>query len=122
MKKRVLIADDSVDICESIAMNIDDLYDVLVAYDGDEALRIALSERIDVILLDLWMPVRDGATVMATLREHGCSAPVILTSASPDLERTAHRLQAFDYLAKPFGIDEIEAKLARAAGQLPASR
>ena len=114
MKKRVLIADDNADICESIAMNIDDRYDVVMAHDGEQALQMVLAGGIDVMLLDVMMPVRDGASVLAAMQEHGCSVRVILSSASHNLESTARRLNAFDVLPKPFGIDDVEEKLARA--------
>jgi two-component system response regulator AdeR len=114
VKKRVLIADDNVEICEAIAVNIVDRYDVIFAHDGEEALRLALTGDVDVMVLDVMMPQLDGPGVLAELRDRGSCLRVILSSASHDLKAIARRLGVFDILPKPFGIDDVEEKLARA--------
>lgn len=88
-------------------------YDVVQARDGQRGMHLGLTERFDVILLDRGLPVVDGLDLLATLRESGVITPVLILSA---LGNAADRVEgldrgAEDYLAKPFDIDELLARL-----------
>jgi CheY-like chemotaxis protein len=90
----------------------DDGYDVSEAANGVEALAYVGGHRPDLIVLDLMMPVMDGwAFVEACRRNRTCSeVPIVVTSASHDLPRTAERLRAYGVrtcLAKPFDVDGL---------------
>jgi len=84
-------------------------YVTLTALNGEEGLRMALSEEPDLVILDLRMPKMSGLQVLQTLRELQCPAPVIVITAYGSEEVVVHalRLGANDYVAKPFELDEM---------------
>ena len=84
-------------------------YVTLTALNGEEGLRMALSEEPDLVLLDLRLPKMSGLQVLQTLREQQFSAPVIVITAygSEEVVVRALRLGANDYVAKPFELDEM---------------
>lgn len=116
-RARVLIADDDPDARESLAMVLDDSYDVVFASDGQEAMDVALSEGLDVILMDLCMPRRDGLSVLEAIRSDASteSIPVILISAHADdlIRSRSLDLGAVDFLQKPFSSRELKARIER---------
>jgi DNA-binding response OmpR family regulator len=67
-----------------------------------------VAEPPDVVLVDLMMPVLDGAALVREMRARGVRAPVILLSATPDLARRAAGIDAVAALHKPFHIDALE--------------
>lgn len=84
-------------------------YVTLTALNGEEGLRLALSEKPDLVILDLRMPKMSGLQVLQTLRELQCPVPVIVITAygSEEVVVRALRLGADDYVAKPFELDEM---------------
>jgi len=84
-------------------------YVTLAASNGEEGLRMALSEEPDLVILDLKMPKMNGLQVLQTLRELKGLIPVIVITAygSEEVVVRALRLGADDYVAKPFELDEI---------------
>jgi CheY-like chemotaxis protein len=96
----------------------EDGYDVSEASNGLEALEAVSERRPDLIVLDLMMPVMDGWTfVEECRRSRRCEqVPIVVTSASHDLPRTAERLRSFGVrtcLAKPFDVDGLLALVER---------
>ena len=96
----------------------DDGYSVREARNGVEALQAVRARRPDLIVLDLMMPVMDGWTFVERCRlEPDCGdLPILVTSASHDLPRTAERLRSFGVrtcLAKPFDLDGLLALVER---------
>lgn len=124
---QILVVEDD----ESIRLLVsevlrDDGYQVREASNGLEALKQVSSKRPDLIVLDLMMPVMDGwQFVEACRHEPGCNdVPIVVTSASHDLPRTADRLRALGVrtcLAKPFDIDGLLALVERYAPSAPAA-
>lgn len=84
-------------------------YVTLAALNGEEGLRMALSEEPDLVILDLRMPRMSGLQVLQTLRERQCPVPVVVITAygSEEVVVRALRLGANDYVAKPFELDEM---------------
>lgn len=84
------------------------------AYDGEEALSLALSQPYDAIVLDLNLPRRDGLSVLRQLRANGPATPVLILSARGQAEDriTGLTLGADDYLPKPFSMDELLARVS----------
>jgi DNA-binding response OmpR family regulator len=124
---RILIAEDE----PSIALALeDDLrregYGTVVVDDGESAIRQALTNDFDLILLDVMLPKKDGFQVCRELRRGGVATPIILlTARALEAEKVMGlRLGADDYVTKPFGTDElrarIEAVLRRSAATAPA--
>ena len=98
-------------------------YSVDLAYDGERGLDLALSGQYDIIILDVMLPKMDGLAVLRALREAHIAAPVILLTAKGETEDKVSGLDggADDYLAKPFQIEELLARLralGRRKGQL----
>ncbi len=97
-------------------------YEVSLAPDGQRGLHLGLTESFDVAVLDRGLPVIDGLDLLTKLRERGVLVPVLVLSA---LGNAADRVEgldrgAEDYLAKPFDIDELLARL-RVLRRRPAS-
>jgi CheY-like chemotaxis protein len=98
----------------------DDGYQVQEATNGVEALETMRAKRPDLIVLDLMMPVMDGWTFVQRCRQSARygDVPIVVTSASHDLPRTADRLRALGVrtcLAKPFDLDGLIALVERYA-------
>jgi len=110
---RVLIVDDDVSIVKFVRANLKaDGYETLAAADGEEALQTIEKELPDLILLDIMMPKIDGFEVLRRLREWSV-IPVVMLSARGD-ERDKVKcldLGADDYLTKPFGVQELMARV-----------
>jgi DNA-binding response OmpR family regulator len=99
-------------------------YDVRTALDGETGLDVALGERVDLVVLDLMLPIRSGMSVLSELVERRPGLPVIVLTARGELEDRIAGLNAgaIDYLVKPFAFAELEARIAaqlRAARQAP---
>jgi DNA-binding response OmpR family regulator len=118
-KKRILVVDDDPDIREGLATALSDAYEVFEARDGAAALAILEVEPMDAILLDLMMPVLDGPAMVHAMRARDLHVPVILISAGTDLVRKARDLRAHGYVAKPFDLELLEAKLAHVLEATP---
>lgn len=111
---RVLIAEDEGKVAEHIRKGLVEAgYAVDVAGDGPEAVWLAENNPYDAVVLDIMMPGQDGLSVLRRLRHQGISAPVILLTARHELEDRVRGLDAGadDYLAKPFSIVELLARL-----------
>ena len=112
----VLIVDDDIQLLRALRINLTARgYDVLTAADGTTALRAAADRRPDVVVLDLGLPDRDGADVITELRSF-TAVPIVVLSARPDSVDKVDALDrgADDYVTKPFGVDELTARLRAA--------
>jgi two-component system chemotaxis response regulator CheY len=120
-QRRVLVVDDDPDIRELlVSVLTDDGYEAASAGDGREALATLERWPADLVVLDLMMPVMDGWTfVQECRRARWCAeVPIVVTSASHDLPRTADQLRALGVrtcLAKPFDVDGLLALVERYA-------
>ncbi len=111
-KAKVLVADDDLAIQELIRLNLElQGYQVIIASNGVETVRKALSERPDLIILDILMPEMDGYEVMRLLKnsEETSYIPIIvLTAYASDTGALVSWLEGAEgYLAKPFNPDEL---------------
>jgi DNA-binding response OmpR family regulator len=94
------------------------------ARDGDSGLQLALSDRVDLVVLDLMLPGRSGSEILAALVDQRPGLPVIVLTARGEVEDRVAGLQggAVDYVVKPFALAELEARIGaqlRAASQAP---
>ena len=119
---RILIADDDYSLLEQLRQILtNQRYIVETAMDGEEALDKLFETPFDAIVLDIMMPKTDGLTVLEQARKAGMDAPVLMLTAKGDIEDRVKGLDvgADDYLAKPFSLDELLARvraLLRRAG------
>jgi len=115
VQKRVLVVDDDPSIRELLSTALeDDGYEVMPAANGQDALSVCERWRPDVIVLDLMMPVMDGWTFAKRLRERH-EIPIVVLSAATDLQRHASTVGAAEVVGKPFDLDQLLPKVARAA-------
>lgn len=112
---RVLVVDDEKEIVELLTIYLkNESYDVLQAFDGVEALDlIAKNDDIDLVLLDIMMPKKNGLEVLEEIRKQGLNFPVIfLTAKATDTDKiTGLFAGADDYVAKPFNPLEVIARI-----------
>lgn len=122
---RVLIAEDDSVIANAMAAHLRRAgLDVEVAADGDRAISKLRFERPDVAVLDLMLPGLDGWRITEQLRGEGITIPIVIVSARGSEHDKVHALQigGDDYLAKPFGMRELVARVQaalRRAGMEP---
>ncbi|MCL7452203.1 MAG: response regulator transcription factor [Anaerolineae bacterium] len=113
MKLKLLVVDDSLDTTLVLKRVLQqEGYEVEVAQNGAEGLRLAFDFRPDLILLDVMMPGMDGWTMLNRLREF-TDVPVVMLTAVGGEESLVHGLDsgADDYLTKPFSMHELKARI-----------
>lgn len=111
---RILVVDDEPELLEQIRqVLVQQNYTVDTALDGSEALDKIYTEPYDLILLDVMLPKKDGFTVLGEIRMEKIRTPVLMLTARGDLEDRIQGLDlgADDYLAKPFSMAELLARL-----------
>lgn len=112
--KRVLIVEDDADIANVLALHLrDEHYDVVHSADGNEGLRLLEQGGWDALILDLMLPGVDGLEICRRARAMTRYTPIIITSArSSEVHRILGlELGADDYLAKPFSVLELVARV-----------
>ena len=119
---RVLVVDDDPSLVRTLQINLRARgYEVLIARDGRTALQVTEEETPDIVVLDLGLPDLDGISVLRRLRTF-TAVPVVVLSArhSSDDKVEALDLGADDYVTKPFGVEELMARIRAALRHVPA--
>lgn len=125
MSKKILIVDDEPRYVRLMEANlISDNYDVLKAYNGQQALEIVEDQKPDLVLLDVMMPVLDGFTTCERIRKFSTVPIIVVTVKGEEKDRVRGLdLGADDYIVKPFSATELLARvravLRRAAKPAP---
>jgi DNA-binding response OmpR family regulator len=110
----ILIIDDEHELLERLSSVLTkENYTVITAADGQEGLGKLWDDRYDLILLDIMLPHIDGLKVLQEVRAAGITTPVLMLTAKGDIDDkvTGLNLGADDYLAKPFSIAELMARI-----------
>jgi two-component system, OmpR family, response regulator len=114
MRHRVLVVEDDRNLRPFLQKALrEEGYDVEVAESGDDGLARALAEPFDCVVLDRMLPAVDGMSVLRTMRERGVGTPVIMLTARGAAADRVGGLEAGadDYLAKPFDLAELLARV-----------
>jgi DNA-binding response OmpR family regulator len=113
MPEKLLIVDDEPAVCDLLVYNLRKAgYETLVAHDGLTALEMTRKESPDLILLDLMLPGMDGLEVCRTLRKDNRIPVIMLTARGEEIDRVVGlEMGADDYLAKPFSMRELQARI-----------
>jgi len=113
LHQKVLVVDDEPHIVELVRYNLErEGFQVTVAYDGQEALQRARTDRPDLIVLDLMLPYVDGLEVCRTLRRESTVPILVLTAKDGELDRVLGlETGADDYVTKPFSPRELVARV-----------
>ena len=116
---RILILDDESDMLETCRRILAASYDCLGTTDPHKALALLETEQPDLLLTDLRMPEMDGLDLLRRSRQMDSLRPVIMLTAFATIESAiaAVRAGAFDYLPKPFTIDQLKLAVERALEQ-----
>lgn len=124
MSKRVLVVDDDIKTVELVKLYLNrDGYQVLTAYDGQEALRLAREGHPDLIVLDLMLPGIDGLEICRIIRDESDVPIIMLTAMTSDQDKqTGLDLGADDYITKPFSPRELAARVRAVLRRLPGER
>jgi DNA-binding response OmpR family regulator len=122
---RILIVDDEQQLLDQLRRALEDQrYLIETATNGEEALDRLFAAHFDLIILDIMMPHTDGLTVLKEARKAGVKTPVLMLTAKREVDDRIEGLDlgADDYLAKPFSMAELLARIRalfrRSGGQI----
>ena len=122
----ILVVDDGAVDREDVARSLRDMPDIRIieAHNGAEALEMLAKELPDMVLTDLRMPGMSGLDLLSRIKEQSPDLPVIMITAfaSPDDAVSAMNSGAFDYISKPFNVDEIKSVIESATSQKSATK
>ncbi|WP_091211465.1 response regulator [Mucilaginibacter gossypiicola] len=113
--KKIMIADDDPGIVDAVEIILDfEGYEVSSTVNGTTLLDMQ-TEFPDLLLLDIWMSGSDGRDICRELKKRDSTKdiPIIMISASRDIEKSAYDAGADDFLAKPFEIDDLLGKIRK---------
>ena len=110
---KILVVDDEKLLVKGIKYNLEqEGYQVVTAFDGEEAVRQAHDESINLILLDVMLPKMDGLTACRTIRSFSDVPIIMLTARSEDIDKILGlEYGADDYITKPFNIREVTSRI-----------
>jgi two-component system, NtrC family, nitrogen regulation response regulator NtrX len=120
MSASILVVDDEESILTSLSSILqDEGYEVTVAMNGAEAVRVYTMEPPDLMLLDIWMPEMDGMETLRRVRELVPTAQVMMMSGHGSIETAvkAIKLGAYDYIEKPLSLENVTLRVKHALDQ-----
>ena len=114
--EKILIVDDQISYCEILADVLrEEGYTVEYVLDGRSAISKAMESEYDVIIIDLKLPDMDGIELMRKLRENDLSSSFIVITGFASIESAVQAMRegAYDYIIKPFNVDEVKIHVKR---------
>lgn len=111
---RILLVEDEKDLAGIIKQGLEEHgYSVDMAHDGEEGLYMAENYPVDIIILDIMLPIMSGLDILKTIRKNEINTPVIMLTAKDTVKDKIGGLDrgADDYLTKPFDFDELLARI-----------
>lgn len=118
--KKIMVVDDEDSIRQSLSDVLkDEGFDVILAGDGQEALKMLGKNMPDLVILDIWMPIMDGTEVLKAIKKTHPELAVIMISGHGNIEAAvkAIKLGAYDYIEKPLSLDGVILTVKRALGE-----
>jgi two-component system response regulator VicR len=111
--RKILVVDDEKPISDIIKFNlVKEGFNVITAYDGEEAVAKVKQSQPDLVLLDVMLPKLDGFQVLRKIREHYSIPVIMLTAKEEEVDKVLGlELGADDYITKPFGMRELIARV-----------
>ncbi|MBC6973437.1 response regulator transcription factor [Bacillus sp. Xin] len=128
MERNILIIDDDKEIVELLAVYLrNEGFNIYKAYDGEEALHMLSLHQIDLMILDIMMPKRNGLEVCQQVREENTVPILMLSAKAEDMDKILGLMTgADDYMIKPFNplelIARVKALLRRSSFQYAATQ
>lgn len=107
---KILVVEDEIGIASFLKQGLEEEgYEVLVSFNGDEGLHLALTTNPDLLLLDWMLPNKNGLEVCLAFRKENTKTPIIFLTAKDTVQETIEGLKAGanDYIKKPFSFDEL---------------
>lgn len=113
MSKKILIVEDEKPIADILGFNLKrEGYDVITAYDGQDAINKTFNENPDLILLDVMLPKKDGFQVLKEIRQKLQTPILMVTAKEEEVDKVLGlELGADDYITKPFSMRELVARV-----------
>ncbi len=113
MDKKILIVEDEKPIADILSFNLKrEGYDVIIAYDGQDAINKTFNENPDLILLDVMLPKKDGFQVLKEIRQKLQLPVIMVTAKEEEVDKVLGlELGADDYITKPFSMRELVARV-----------
>jgi len=118
MKIRVLLVDDEKEFVESLSERLElRLFKVMTSFNGDDALNLLQQEDVDVIILDVLMPGKDGIATLTEIKKLKPLTQVIMLTGNATVETAISGMKkgAYDYLMKPTETEDLVNKINSAA-------
>jgi CheY-like chemotaxis protein len=117
MERKILVAEDNIYLSEFMKMSLECLgYEVCLASDGIEAMKLAMAWHPDLVIVDIMMPNLDGYQLVSLIRKnpHTQSIKMLATTAAASATRQQCLTRGFDgYICKPFTTKELEAEIKK---------
>ncbi len=120
MKYTILIADDEIGIRELLNELFKDEYNILIAENGEKAIKLIDKENPDLCILDIRMPKKNGIQILEHIKKKEINTKPIIITADKDVNTAikAMKLGAFDYIVKPFENEKIDILVKNAVGKV----
>ena len=114
-KMKILVVDDNTVNLALVEQELKDIYDVIPVISGRRAINYLYRERVDLILLDVQMPIMDGVETLKEIRrlENGVTVPVVFLTARKEKSAViaGSKLGIMDYILKPFDADDLTKRI-----------
>ncbi|HEY8019131.1 MAG TPA: response regulator transcription factor [Actinomycetota bacterium] len=112
-EQTILVVDDEEAIAEAVRARLEsEGYQVVVAYDGPQAIQLHAEHRPDLVVLDLMLPGMDGLEICQAIQRNGWTPVLMLTARTEEADKVAgFAVGADDYLTKPFSLRELAARV-----------
>ena len=117
LKDKVLVIDDEVGVRETLRVALRKEYDILMAENGEEGIKLAISQSVKIVILDINLPDINGVVVLGKLKEMDANITVIMVTGSTDIKHAVEcmKLGAYDYFSKPIELRRLKEVVNKAA-------